>query len=104
MSRPSPRPSARGLGAPWSPPPCRENPPEGSLAGHDRAQSPVTQDRKEGRMTTSWAVLLGLAISAQGTKAEFKFDLGPGKVAPGYVKVSPTATYSRDAGYGYERG
>ena len=55
-------------------------------------------------MTTSWAFLLGLTTMAQGTKAEYRFDLGPGKVAPGYVKVSPTATYSRDAGYGYERG
>ena len=62
-------------------------------------------------MRISRVIALGLAMSAwavggdsgQGPGTAYKFDLGPGKAAPGFVRVSPTAAYSRDAGYGYER-
>ncbi len=34
----------------------------------------------------------------------WKFDFGPGLVAPGYQRVMPQNAYSRDAGYGFEPG
>jgi fibronectin type 3 domain-containing protein len=63
-------------------------------------------------MRISKVILLGLAMSsravggepARGPGTAYKFDLGPGRVAPGYVQVPPTAAYSREAGFGYERG
>jgi lysophospholipase L1-like esterase len=50
------------------------------------------------------AVLLGwaTAVVAQPTAPAFKFDFGPGKVATGYRPVLPTATYSPEAGYGFD--
>jgi lysophospholipase L1-like esterase len=32
----------------------------------------------------------------------FKFDFGPGKVAPGYTQVLQATTYSKELGYGFE--
>src|SRR5882724_6638655 len=34
----------------------------------------------------------------------WKFDFGPGKVAPGYTQVLQQTTYSKEAGYGFEPG
>ncbi len=50
------------------------------------------------------AMLAGPSCPAQATKAEFKFDLGPGKVAPGFVPVLPSTVYSQESGYGFEPG
>jgi len=60
------------------------------------------------------AVLVGLAIAsagtaasdcpAQGSEAGTRFDFGPGKVAAGYVKVGPSAVYSRATGHGFDPG
>ncbi len=44
------------------------------------------------------------AVQVQPSKTSFKFDFGPGKVAPGYIQVLPTTIYSRDLGYGFEPG
>ena len=56
----------------------------------------------------AWALAgLGLTCpvaSGQTPPAEFKFDLGPGKVAPGYVKVLPSDGYSKERGFGFEPG
>jgi len=41
---------------------------------------------------------------AQADKTTFKFDLGPGKVTPGYTQVLPTMAYSKELGYGFEPG
>ena len=37
-------------------------------------------------------------------RTSFKFDFGPGAVAPGYVQVLPATSYSRELGYGFEPG
>ncbi len=41
---------------------------------------------------------------AEEKRPEFKFDFGPGKVAPGYTKVTPATTYSKERGFGFEPG
>ena len=41
---------------------------------------------------------------AQTSRAGFKLDFGPGKVATGYVQVLPTNVYSKELGYGFEPG
>ena len=48
--------------------------------------------------------LVGAACRAQTPKVEYKFDFGPGKVEPGYVKVTPSTAYSKELGYGFEPG
>jgi lysophospholipase L1-like esterase len=35
---------------------------------------------------------------------QFKFDFGPGKLAPGYVQVLPETLYTKELGYGFEPG
>ena len=46
---------------------------------------------------------VGLAdASVPGPVAEF--DFGPGRVEPGYIKVLPSTTYSKELGYGFEPG
>ncbi len=47
--------------------------------------------------------LLTAAAFAADTVA-FKFDFGPGAVAPGYVQVLPATVYSSALGYGFEPG
>jgi len=41
---------------------------------------------------------------SSASKTSFKFDFGPGKVAPDYIRVLPTTIYSREQGYGFEPG
>src|SRR5205809_8011517 len=41
-------------------------------------------------------------ITKQVTATNLKFDFGAGKVAPGYIKVLQTTTYSKELGYGFE--
>ncbi|WP_210520284.1 rhamnogalacturonan acetylesterase [Hymenobacter terricola] len=48
--------------------------------------------------------LLASAAAAQAPQTTFKFDFGPGKVAPGYQQVLPTAAYSDASGYGFDFG
>ncbi|HEX8329815.1 MAG TPA: rhamnogalacturonan acetylesterase [Hymenobacter sp.] len=46
-----------------------------------------------------------LTAQAQPAKgAALKFDFGPGKAAPGYKQVLPTAAYSAAAGFGFDFG
>jgi lysophospholipase L1-like esterase len=54
----------------------------------------------------SVVLLSGQTIAANtGTeRAEFKFDFGPGKTAPGYIQIMPNTFYSRELGYGFESG
>jgi lysophospholipase L1-like esterase len=40
----------------------------------------------------------------QSPQTVFKFDFGPGKVAPGYTQVLPTTVYTEELGYGLEPG
>jgi len=47
---------------------------------------------------------LATAAAAQTPKTTFKFDFGPGKAAPGYQQVPPTAVYSLATGYGFDFG
>lgn len=50
------------------------------------------------------AALLAGSAAAQAPKTTFKFDFGPGKAAPGYRQVLPTAAYSPAAGFGFDFG
>src|SRR5438874_4063748 len=43
-------------------------------------------------------------VSAQSGKTSFKFDFGPGKLAPGYRQVLPTDIYAKERGFGFEPG
>jgi len=40
----------------------------------------------------------------QTNSTSFKFDFGPGKIAPGYIQILPTAVYTKELGYGFEPG
>ena len=44
------------------------------------------------------------AQTRPANQTSWKFDFGPGKVAPGYTQVLPTTTYSKELGYGFEPG
>ncbi len=46
----------------------------------------------------------GPACLGQSPIVEMRFDLGPGPVAPGYVKVLPTTVFSKERGFGFEPG
>jgi len=51
------------------------------------------------------AASLGFAQTAPATPpTSFKFQFGAEKAAPGYTLISPTAVYSKEAGYGFEPG
>ena len=50
------------------------------------------------------SVLLVSTVAAQSPKTSFKFDFGPGKPAPGYQQVLPTAAYTAAAGFGFDFG
>lgn len=52
------------------------------------------------------AALLGWAASAAAQPAgpTLKFDFGPGAAATGYRPVPPTASYTKEAGYGFDFG
>lgn len=52
----------------------------------------------------SAGVLLATAVAAQTPRTSFKLDFGPGKTAPGYQQVLPTAVYSAAAGFGFDFG
>src|SRR5437016_7956275 len=41
---------------------------------------------------------------AKDTKHNWKFDFGPGKVAPGSTQVLADTVYSKELGYGFEPG
>jgi hypothetical protein len=45
--------------------------------------------------------ILMMAASALAAQS-LKFDLVPGKPAPGFQKVAPGAPYSEEKGYGFE--
>jgi lysophospholipase L1-like esterase len=38
------------------------------------------------------------------SKPLFKFAFGPGKVAPGYIQITPATLYTPERGYGFEKG
>ena len=40
----------------------------------------------------------------QISRSVWKFDFGPGMLAPGYERVMPQNTYNREAGFGFEPG
>src|ERR1700749_607251 len=44
------------------------------------------------------------SVYAQQAQTSFKFDFGPGKVAPGYTQVLPAMLYSKDTGMGFDQG
>ena len=54
------------------------------------------------------AIAIGLLFStglqAQDAQTSFKFDFGTGRAAKGYIKVPPTAVYSKETGYGFDFG
>ena len=54
------------------------------------------------------AIAIGLLFStglqSQDAQTSFKFDFGTGRAAKGYIKVPPTAVYSKETGYGFDFG
>jgi lysophospholipase L1-like esterase len=44
------------------------------------------------------------AQTKHANQTTWKFDFGPGKVAPGYTQVLQTTAYSKELGYGFEPG
>ena len=53
----------------------------------------------------SYANLLAARGQAKDTnQTNWKFDFGPGKVAPGYTQVLADTVYSKELGYGFEPG
>ena len=56
--------------------------------------------------TIRWVSLLfclsSVALAAEQTSYRFQFS--PGPPAPGYVQVSPTAAYTKEASYGFDLG
>ena len=54
--------------------------------------------------TAATSLLLAASAAAQSPKTSLRFDFGPGKAAPGYQQVLPTATYSPTTGYGFDFG
>lgn len=55
-------------------------------------------------LAAATSLLLATIAHAQTPKTTFKFDFGPGKTAPGYQQVLPTAAYSPTAGFGFDFG
>jgi lysophospholipase L1-like esterase len=54
---------------------------------------------------TLLAFLLTVPLARGATpQTAFKFDFGPGKVAPGYLQVLATTTYTKELGYGFDLG
>jgi len=52
-----------------------------------------------------FSVITGCSnVHANTKKAEFKFDFGQGKVAPGYIQINYNNFYSEELGYGFEPG
>jgi lysophospholipase L1-like esterase len=49
-------------------------------------------------------VASSLAVHAQTTPADYKYDFSSGPDKPGYTRVAPSAVYSDDVGYGFEPG
>ena len=57
------------------------------------------------RAFTVSVCLLGLGTLAdESQRSSFKFDFGPGKVAPGYTQVLPKDIYRPEIGFGFEPG
>ncbi len=55
--------------------------------------------------TTLLCALITTGLYAQDVApTTFKFDFGTGKAAPGYIKVPPSAVYSKETGYGFDFG
>jgi lysophospholipase L1-like esterase len=48
--------------------------------------------------------LANTAVARAQSKTSYKFDFGPGKVAPGYTQVTPATIYTRETGFGFEPG
>ena len=59
---------------------------------------------KTARIALLSVVTLATTGRVEASNPEFKFDLGPGPVAPGYVKVSPATLYRKETGFGFEPG
>jgi lysophospholipase L1-like esterase len=55
-------------------------------------------------LPTAAVIVTIVTVSAINAQPHLKFDFGPGKVAPGYVRVVANAIYSKELGYGFEPG
>ena len=62
-----------------------------------------------GERLTAVVVVASLALGAETCRAgadttSFRFDFGPGAVAPGSIQVVPAAVYSKERSYGFDLG
>ena len=70
--------------------------------------------RRLRRILAGLLVLLGFLVivgsmadtrlACAQSKPRYKFDFGPGKVAPGYTQVTPASVYTKETGFGFEPG
>jgi lysophospholipase L1-like esterase len=49
-----------------------------------------------------WGLLVFGTVMAQ--RSSYKFDFGSGKLAPGYIQVTPGTKFSYESGYGFDQG
>jgi lysophospholipase L1-like esterase len=86
-----------------------------ALTQHDASCVSMTDvfdvDRYNGHFTMKTSFLLSAALlswatgaAAQSAGPAFRFDFGPGRAAAGYQPVLPTASYTKEAGYGFDFG
>lgn len=54
--------------------------------------------------SAAWLAAVALIATPLSAATSWKFDFGPGKVAPGYTQVLPSMTYNADRGFGFEPG
>jgi lysophospholipase L1-like esterase len=48
--------------------------------------------------------LFCVLVSSDADATPFKFDFGPGKIAPGFTQILATNVYRKETGYGFEPG
>jgi len=48
-------------------------------------------------------VVLFIAYNVYSQQTSFKFDFGSGKLAPGYIQITPDSKFSYQTGYGFDR-
>jgi lysophospholipase L1-like esterase len=51
-----------------------------------------------------FSILLAEKVEGGSPEVKFRFDLGSGKVEPGWTKVLPSTIFSKQTGYGFEPG
>lgn len=73
----------------------------------DASRKPLFSRPRRNRFSRVALALVAVgaaAVSSAADGSSFHFDFGAGSAAAGYVRVSPNAVYSKEAGYGFDLG